>query len=625
METSELFVAGSREKFSELHQRMGVQGVFGENSPIRIMEAFRAPGVQEKQRGISGDLSSSIFEVALHWPNSGSDSILRSFARYARSCGARAEVDRSIPVSGIMFMPVVANRDELGELSKFSFLRVLRPMPTLRTMHPIERSVIAPGFAVPSLPNKAALDPSIRTAIFDGGLPPEGPLKAWADGLDADGVGPIVEKYLDHGHMVTSAALFGPLKSGQSVPQPYASVDHYRVLDENSDDPYLLYDALERIRSVLEEEAYDFVNLSLGPSLPIEDDEVHPWTAVLDEYLSRGKTLLTVAAGNNGDQDRESGNARVQVPSDCVNAIAVGAADSDRLYWERADYSAIGPGRSPGLVKPDVLTFGGAAYNPFHFVPRFPGGDVLSACGTSFAAPAVLRIAAGIRAHFGGHMKALALKALLVHCAQRDESSIEEAGWGRIPDEIEDFVVCKPNSVRVLYQGDIEPSQVLRMPIPLPEDIGKGDIKISATYCINSPTDSRTPNAYTGSAIHPLFRPHAEKMSKEESVHPATTAFFQNSDYMSESELRHGAHKWETVKHKSKTFRASSLLRPVFDVRHLSRIDQLADNASEKVEYALVVTISSKDPDIYNKVVRAFGGRLEILQPQIEVPISLQP
>lgn len=627
MATTELFVAGRRDKFSELHQRMTVEGAFGENSALRIMEAFRAPGTEEKQRGVNDtSVTSPVFEVALHWPTVGREEILRSFSRYARLCGARAELERSIPVSGIIFMPVTANDEELDELSKFSFLRVLRPMPTLRTLHPIERSVIAPGFTSPPLPEKSAMDPSIRMAIFDGGLPLNSPMGAWAEGLDADNVGTAVDKYVDHGHMVTSAALFGSLKPGQSIPQPYSEVDHYRVLDADSDDPYLLYDTLERIKSVLEEDTYDFVNLSLGPSLPIEDDEVHPWTAVLDEYLSRGNTLLTIAAGNNGNQDRESGNARIQIPSDCVNALTVGAADSDRLYWERAEYSAIGPGRSPGLVKPDILAFGGATYNPFFFVPRFAGGDVLSACGTSFAAPAVLRMAAGIRAHFGAHMKPLALKALLVHCAQRDEAPMEEAGWGRIPDEIEDFVVCEPNSVRVLYQGDIEPGQAIRMPIPLPEDIGDGTITIDATYVINSPTDSRTPNTYTGSAIEPFFRPHAERMSNEDSVHAATKPFFQTGDYTPESELRQGAHKWETVKHKSKTYRASSLFRPAFDVRHLSRIDQLTGGKSEKVEYALVVTItSSKDSDIYNKVIRAFGGRLEVLQPQIEVPIPLRP
>ena len=134
-----------------------------------------------------------------------------------------------------------------------------------------------------------------------------------------------------HGHDVTSAALFGPLVPGKPAPRPFGVVDHYRVLDKECDsDPYELYDALRRIDEVIKARQYEFFNLSIGPALPIEDDEVHPWTALLDEHLSDGHALVTVAVGNNGQEDRPSGEARIQVPSDAVNCVAVGAADSQR-------------------------------------------------------------------------------------------------------------------------------------------------------------------------------------------------------------------------------------------------------------------------------------------------------
>lgn len=627
METAELFVAGRRESFESFSRRLQRQGAFPENSPLQLLEAFRAPTASDKKRGaneLAGD--SSLFEVALHLPVLERDVILQSFVRYAESCGATVDLDRSIPVSGLVFMPVTVMPDELDDLSKFSFLRVVRPMPKLRTMHPIERSMSIPEVEPSPLPSAPPIDTSIRMAVFDGGIPESSPMISWVQSFDAPGVGPAISEYVEHGHMVTSAALFGCLKPGDPAPRPFSAVDHYRVLDGQEDEPYSLYRTLALIRDVLEEKNYDFVNLSLGPDLPIEDDEVHPWTAVFDEYLSHGQTFMTVAAGNNGQKDWASGNARVQVPSDCVNALSVGSANSKLKNWDRAEYSAIGPGRSPGIVKPDILSFGGTSYEPFHFVPRDLNEALLASRGTSFAAPAALRLAAGIRAHFGGHIKPLALRALLVHCAERGDVPIDEAGWGRIPSSIEDFVVCKPNSVRVLYQGSIEPGQTVRMPVPLPEDVAEGMVTVSATYCINSPIDSRTPSTYTGSAIEPFFRPHEERFASDDSVHAATKPFFQTGDYMPESDLRQGAHKWETTKHKSKKMRASTLLRPVFDVRYLSRLDQLAGIPSEKMEYALVITLStSKDVDIYNKVVRAFGGRLEILQPQVEIPISIRP
>jgi hypothetical protein len=126
-------------------------------------------------------------------------------------------------------------------------------------------------------------------------------------------------------------------------------VDHLRVLDQESggEDPLELYRTLGLIEQVLLSRSYEFINLSLGPDLEVEDQEVHAWTSVIDELLSDGDTLMTVAVGNNGERDRELGYSRVQVPSDCVNALAVGAADDTGADWARAPYSAIGPGRSP--------------------------------------------------------------------------------------------------------------------------------------------------------------------------------------------------------------------------------------------------------------------------------------
>jgi hypothetical protein len=72
---------------------------------------------------------------------------------------------------------------------------------------------------------------------------------------------------------------------------------------------------------------------------------------MLDGHLSLGRTLMTVAVGNDGNVD--GGMGRIQPPADAVNALAVGACDSREFMWNRASYSCYGPGRSPGLVKPD--------------------------------------------------------------------------------------------------------------------------------------------------------------------------------------------------------------------------------------------------------------------------------
>lgn len=624
-ETAELFIAGRRAAFKLWSQRMQAGPLPG-GDQLRKVEAFRAPGARERQRNwMRLPDGSPLVEVGLHLPPRIRDHILTGFAGYVETLGGTAEVDHALQMPGIGFVPVRLATEAMDRLSQFAFMRVIRPMPKLRAFHPIERSTTSTRLPASPLPTDPAVDPDVKMAVLDGGLEQDGSLTLWARSSDAPDMSKAMAEYLDHGHNVTSAALFGPLIPGQPAPRPYGTVDHFRVVDEEPEDDLALYRTLDRIDTVLQNNPHEFVNLSLGPDLPIEDDEIHPWTALLDSWLSDGKRLMTIAAGNNGDLDRLSGNARVQVPSDCVNALSVGAADSTRPSWRRASYSALGPGRCPGMVKPDVLSFGGDRQEPFVFAaPQGQDSPPLS-LGTSFAAPSALRMAAGIRAHFGPLLSPLALKALLIHCAQDNPQSTSERGWGRLPTELTDYVTCPPHTVRVVYQEELVPKQTVRMFLPLPETVTAGDVQITATYCIACPTDPRAPRNYTTSAFEPFFRPNIERLSESGRV-PKSESFFQARDYMSEQELRSDAHKWETVKHKTRTFKADRLKRPAFDVRHVFRLDDLPPEASPKVAYALVVTIKAPAvADLYDQVVRTYEARLEILQPTIDIPITLRP
>ena len=74
------------------------------------------------------------------------------------------------------------------------------------------------------------------------------------------------------------------------APRPFAYVDHLRVLDNDAstEDPLELYRTLGFVEEVLLSRQYQFVNLSLGPDLPVEDTDVHAWTSVIDDLLSDG-------------------------------------------------------------------------------------------------------------------------------------------------------------------------------------------------------------------------------------------------------------------------------------------------------------------------------------------------
>jgi Subtilase family len=400
------------------------------------------------------------------------------------------------------------------------------------------------------------IDRDLRVAVFDGGVRADAKLDLWVNRKETKNIGAPVPEFEKHGTAVTSAPLFGPLQDGVAAECPYSSVDHYRVLEADTlkDDQQELYSVLERIRDVLESRPkYDFLNLSLGPDLPVEDNDVHAWTAVLDQLFADGLTLLTIAVGNSGALDWTSGNARIQTPADCVNALSIGGCDRTGATWKRAPYSSIGPGRSPGIMKPDGLAFGGSSREPYWVVNAENPGAATPITGTSFAAPTVLRTGIGVKAHFGKPLTPLAIKALLLHCADDGGHDNAEVGWGRIPENLREIVLTDQHAAHIVYQGELRPASWLRMQIPIPADPMNGMVDITATFCFATPTDPQDPLNYMRSGLEVRFRPHDQKRKDPDQVHADSKSFFQAKDVSTEeADQRADAHKWETTLHKNR-------------------------------------------------------------------------
>lgn len=628
MASTELYIAGNRESFHRWAEDL-------EEAPTRVspqirrLEQVRAPVPLERFRGAADREHADepiLLEVVLHAAEDVQDHyILAGFRAYAASLGARADLDRRLHAGGLCFLPVEAMTEMVDDLAEFAFLRVARPMPRLRGFPGMERSIPSPSLAPAELPSEDAIDPDLRIAVFDGGLDPATPLRRWAVSHDGRDVGVGSPPNFAHGHDVTSALLFGPLVPGQAAPRPPAVVDHYRVLDKDAEsDPYELYDTLRRIDDILRTRRHELFNLSIGPVLPVEDDEVHPWTAVLDQHLSDGHALASFAVGNTGLQDAASRENRIQVPADCVNGLSVGAANSMHSDWARAEYSSVGPGRSPGVVKPDVLQFGGDGRELFLVYDSVNAPSLAHTAGTSFASPAALRLAAEVRAHFGGRISSLALKSLLVHTADPAEHDRSEVGWGRLPSDVTSIAVCEDGMVRVIFQGELSPSQYLRAPIPLPDDELVGMVSIEATFCYASQTDPQDPGSYTRSGLEVTFRPHVNRFSSDEATVAKSASFFKHGDFETEQAMRADAQKWETTLNAKRRLQPRSLNAPVFDIHYNARSSGGAARDAEKIRYALVVTVRApRVPDLYDRVVRAYSGQLEVLVPLINIPVRV--
>jgi hypothetical protein len=623
--TTQLFVAGKRHTFRELAERIEtIEEGSNEARDLTHIEKFStfAPRDRIKTYNVKEE---HFFEVGLHLlQDEESFPIRLSFEKFTKKYNVKIYTNLAFQAGNLWFVPVEGASVNVEKLSEFVFVRLIRPMPKLRGMRPVTRaSVVTLGC---SLPTEPPLSSEPKVAILDGGLPENHTILPWLNSYrlldptaDSDPSG------LEHGLAVTSAFLFGPIQPHGIAQRPFAYVDHLRVLDKKSEteDPLELYRTLGLIEEVLLSRQYEFINLSLGPDLPIEDTDVHAWTSVIDDLLSDGNTFMTVAIGNNGERDKIAGNARVQVPSDCVNAVAVGAANNTNSSWARAPYSTVGPGRSPGIVKPDLMAFGGDTTEYFHVLSESKKPILSPQLGTSFASPYLLRSAVGIRAILQTGLSPLAIKALLIHGADPSNHDKSEVGWGKIPEDLMAIITCEPGVARIIYQGELKPGKYLRAHLPIPRGGLTGRIRLKATFCYASPTDPQDVCSYTRAGLDVIFRPNKGHLKSHQSS-ASPKAFFSTKKYSTEEERRSDMGKWETVLHGEKPMLGSSLNDPVFDIHYNAREAGGKSTGTNKIRYALVLTVEAPNhANLYNDILQAYNLILTPIEPQASLPVRV--
>ena len=622
--TTEIFVSIDKERLDHLPEMLlKIDPHSAAGDELSKIEKIEPLSISEKLMPISASDKRLTFEVVLH-ASTEKSYLVEGFKNYINSIDSRSLISEFIFSKGLCFLSLEAPKSKAQDIVKYSFLRVLREMPRLRSFEPALRSENI-NFKV-DLPDIRPVDPNLKIAVFDGGLPNNSVLSKWVNKKEVGNIGKPLPLGLDHGQWVSSAFLFGPLEEGESLPRPYSYVDLYRVFDKGDEKDANLIKVLRRIKNILASTNYNFVNISCGPDIPMEDTDVHAWTSVLDEVFSDGSVLATLAAGNNGHLDKPSGNARIQPPSDCVNGLCVGAADRQGSPWKKAGYSCIGPGRLPGYIKPDILGFGGSTKEPF-WVVKNNSGHAVPVSGTSFAAPLALRVATGIRATFGNNLSPLAIKALLIHSCESNSEDISEIGWGKLDTNIDSITSSLDHCIKVVYQGKLSPGEWLKVPIPLPNSQIKGRVWMKATICYATPTDPQDPANYTQSGLEIVFRPNDSKKSKPGQENADTKSFFSSSKLYKDldaDEKRHDSHRWETTSSSSVSMLGSSLKNPEFNVHYIARNGGNKSKEAQEIPYALVVEVDApRETNLYNQVFSRFRTTLEILKPTIEVEVKI--
>lgn len=554
----------------------------------------------------TGTSETDSFEVALHLlPEAADDFPLPDFCRYAEEAGFTVHRDHSFKVGSLVFVPVHGPRAKLPRLAQFVFVREIKEAARMRGLTPPASPADGQAPAVPTLPTLGAVSGGPKVAILDAGLPEKHLIGPWLNEyLRSNPDLPDLPGGPEHGLSVASSFLFGPLPAQGPAARPCAPITFHRILDAGSgqEDGLTMYKTLANIRQILAGGAYEFVNISLGPDLPVRDDTILAWTAVLDQIAYEQKIFITLAAGNNGQGDLASGAARVEVPSDCVNAVGVGAADRQGPDWRRAEYSAVGPGRSPALVKPDLLAFGGDTSGSFRTLAPGEALAVAHQCGTSFASPYLLRSAVALKVLGGEALSQVAIKGLLVHYADPAGQAPAEVGWGRAPVIEPDAEI--PEKVPLLFQGELAPGTFLRADLEPPEGGYKSAVRIKATFCYCPPVARLDPAAYSRAALNISFVPDMNAPADQDGRPPGLPFFDADGGQLDEDQDPEAV-LWANVKSNANDFRGEILKAPCFDIRYVDRSgagesppagsgeSKPADSSDSKpVGYCLVVTVT---------------------------------
>ena len=471
---------------------------------IQRVERFDTLAATEQVLGFAADWKEGRAELVLHptsYPAAELEGFLQQLFEVARVDAARARV-RQYP-GGPTFVSCRLTRRSLTALTGVNPLRAAHPL-SFRDLTDLRS---APSAAAPK-PSTSTTRSTIKIGMFDGGIDPTVPLLKGHVEEDVALAIPTmpVARGVAHGTAVAGALLYGPLngfKAADRVPTPPVFVVSIRALPTSDPKDVDLYEAIDVIeRAVPARKDIKVFNLSFGPRGPIDDDPVSRFTYVLDDLAYRHKVTFYVAVGNDGNV---AGEDRIQAPSDLVHGVGVGAYTMNGNTHAHAPYSCKGPGRECGKIKPDLTAFGGCENTPIHLASTAPAQKWL-AWGTSFAAPVAARLG-GQACETFERSSALLGRALLIHTAKHPVGPPDPLlGHGCVLPGIDDILYCDDQTVTVVFQGDILPTRIVKLPIPWPakNDVA-GKVQVTWTVAALPPISPNHPGDYTACWLEETF------------------------------------------------------------------------------------------------------------------------
>lgn len=338
----------------------------------------------------------------------------------------------------------------------------------------------------------------------------------------------------------------------------------------------------EAVRVCVEEHGVRVFNISLNAISPVHLERYSLDAQRLDQIADDYDVIFVISAGNlaastmrpewPADHTKAAAilatfrNDQIYVPAESIRNISVAALNpgnhSGSIVDMPARYSRRGPGLRTG-VKPDISHYGGAGSvcpTAGHGLTSvMPNGDVVTGCGTSYAAPLAAKMLASLASNIEGDVTRETLTALAIHNSnisntlRRKEfqgAAQQLVGFGR-PPAASDAMLNGDHEITLLFSSRLIQGKALEFKFAWPNSLvlpgGKCQGNVKLTLVSSPPLDHKYGAEFVRVNIEAALQQEQPDGKFKSGLEP-TYVFFSKDDKVTEAELIEHKFKWSPVK-----------------------------------------------------------------------------
>lgn len=338
----------------------------------------------------------------------------------------------------------------------------------------------------------------------------------------------------------------------------------------------------EAVRFCVEEHGVRIFNISLNAVSPVHLERYSLEAQRLDQIADDYDVIFVISAGNltaatmrpewPADHTKAAAilatfrNDQIYVPAESIRNISVAALNpgnhSGSIVDMPARYSRRGPGLRTG-VKPDISHYGGAGSicpTVGHGLTSVkPNGDIITGCGTSYAAPLAAKMLASLESGIEGDVSRETLTALAIHNSSTSDilkrkefqgAAQQMVGFGK-PPAASNAMLNGDHEITLLFSSRLIPGKALEFKFAWPTSLvqpgGKcqGDVKL--TLVSSPPLDHKYGAEFVRVNIEAALQQEQPNGGFKSGLEP-TYVFFSKDDKVTEADLIEHKFKWSPIK-----------------------------------------------------------------------------